>query len=193
VNRSTKEEFLRLLEPVYPRLSRYSLAVTRNQEEAEDLTSDTVLVALEQFGTMKDTEHFAGLLFTVASRLHKRKRYRERFRKSYNAEVAESQEDSSPQPDQAAEIAIVMAALDKLPPKMKETVVLFDVADLSLEEIHTIQGGTLSGVKSRLKRGRETVKKTLGINERSEGIHFRTAKRENINPALAKQGEYYAL
>jgi len=193
VKRSTKEEFLQLLEPVYPRLSRYSLAITRNQDEAKDLTSDTILAALEQFESMQDKEHFAGFLFKVASRLHKRKRYRERFRIAYSQVVAEALEDSAPKPDKAAEIAIVMTALDKLPPKMRETIVLFDIADLSLEEIHTIQGGTLSGVKSRLKRGRELVKKILGINERSEGINFRTIKSENISPALAKQGEYYAL
>jgi RNA polymerase sigma-70 factor (ECF subfamily) len=193
VKRSTKEEFLTFLEPVYPRLSRYSLAITRNQEEAEDLTSDTVLIALEQFEKMKDKEHFAGFLFKVASRLYKRKHYRERFRTNYNRETAETQEDSAPKPDQAAEIAIVMSALGKLPPKMKETVVLFDVADLSLEEIQSIQGGTLSGVKSRLRRGRETIKKNLGINERGEGINFRGMKHENLSPALVKQGEYYAL
>ena len=46
---------------------------------------------------------------------------------------------------------------------MRETVVLFDVSDLSLEEIRRIQGGTLSGVKMRLKRGRERLARVLGV------------------------------
>lgn len=180
-----KEEFLRLLEPVYPRLSRYALAITKNSEDAKDLTADTVLIVLEKFERMKSHEHFAGFLFLIASRLHKRRRYRERFRMNYNPVAAEALEGSAPQPDQAAEIAIMMHALEKLPEKIKKTVVLADVADLSLEEIRLIQGGTLSGVKSRLKRGREMLQKSLGI-------------RKDYTMALAgkptlKKGEYYAL
>ncbi|MFI5264120.1 MAG: RNA polymerase sigma factor, partial [Candidatus Kapaibacterium sp.] len=148
-----------LLEPVYPKLSRYSLAITRNIEEAKDLTSDAVLIALEQFEKLSDRDHFAGLLFKVASRLHKRRRYRDRFRIHYDQEQAEAQRDLSPGPEQAAEIAIILSALEQLAPKVRETVVLFDVADLSLEDIRRIQGGTLSGVKSRLKRGREMLQK----------------------------------
>jgi len=180
-----KEEFLQLLEPLYPRLSRYALAITKNSEEAKDLTADTVLIALEKFEQMKSHEHFAGFLFLIASRLHKRRRYRERFRMNYNSVAAEAREDSAQHPDQAAEIAIVLHALEKLPEKMKQAIMLADVADLSLEEIRTIQGGTLSGVKSRLKRGREMLQKHLGI-------------RKDFTMALAgkpalKKGEYYAL
>src|ERR1043165_3547091 len=104
----TPEDFLRLLEPVYPKLARFSLAITRDSELAKDLTSDTVLAALERFETMRDTEHFAGFLFTIASRLHKRRKYRDRFRIPYDRSSAENHVDTNPTPDQAAEIAIVM-------------------------------------------------------------------------------------
>jgi RNA polymerase sigma-70 factor (ECF subfamily) len=158
-----KEKFLELLEPVYPRLSRFALAVTRNVEEAEDLTSDAILIALERFEKIQE-DQFAGFLFRVASRLHKRKRYRERLRVPFNLEQAERLVDTQTTPDRSAEIAIVMGALAKLPDKMKETVVLYEVADLALEEIRQIQGGTLSGVKSRLKRGREQLQNLLGVD-----------------------------
>ena len=187
-----QEEFLKLLEPVYPKLSRYSLAVTRNVAEAEDLTSDTVLIALEQFDKIDNKDHFAGFLFKVASRLHKRRRHRERFRISYDQKTVEAKEDITPMPDQAAEIAIVMVALDKLPLKIRETVVLFDVTDLSLEEIRNIQGGSLSGVKSRLKRGREMVQKYLGITDASK-IKTIEIRHSYFDPSLRKKGEYYAL
>ncbi len=193
MKQSAKEEFLRLLEPVYPRLSRYALAITRNIEEAKDLTSDAVLIALEQFEKMSEKEHFAGFLFKVASRLYKRKRYRNRLRSAYSQKVAEELEDFSAKPDQAAEIAIIVAALERLPAKVKETVVLFDIADLSLEEIRTIQGGTLSGVKSRLKRGREMLQKHLGITDKREEMNFLVMKQENFKPIRKKKGESYAL
>jgi DNA-directed RNA polymerase specialized sigma24 family protein len=36
--------------------------------------------------------------------------------------------------------------------------VLFEISGFPLEEIRQLQGGTLSGVKSRLKRGREQLR-----------------------------------
>ena len=75
--------------------------------------------------------------------------------------------DTAAMPDMAAEIAVVRAALDTLPVKMKEAILLFDVADLSLKEIRTIQGGTLSGVKTRLRRGRAMLRSILGMDTES--------------------------
>lgn len=188
---TTKEKFLELLEPVYPRLSRYALAVTRNVEEAEDLTSDTILVALERFEKIQE-DQFAGFLFKVASRLHKRKHYRERFRVPFNFVQAERLVDSSSTSDRSAEIAIVMDALERLPHKMKETLVLFEVADLPLGEIRQIQGGTLSGVKSRLKRGREQLQKLLDVEEVATS-HRPDTSLKNLGIVLNEAREQYAV
>jgi hypothetical protein len=59
---------------------------------------------------------------------------------------------------------------------MRETVVLFEVSDFTLEEIHKVQGGSLSGVKLRLKRGRELLAKTLGVSLPSK-VSLYTARK----------------
>jgi RNA polymerase sigma-70 factor, ECF subfamily len=155
--------FLEMLEPVYDRLSRYALAITRDVMDAEDLVSETVLQAFQRFDAARDPDKFIHYLITIASRLHKRRRFRERKRVTYDEVQALNLPDSTASPEQAAEIRIVMDAMNILPEKMRETVVLFEVSDFSLEEIRHIQGGTLSGVKSRLKRGREHVARALGV------------------------------
>ena len=53
------------------------------------------------------------------------------------------------------------AALDKLPAAQKEAVILFEISGFSIKEIAEIQGSTESGVKSRLKRGREALAKLM--------------------------------
>jgi len=159
-----QREFFTMLEPVHDRLSRYALAVTRDEMDAEDLVSATVLKAFDQFDRLNISDKFLNYLIKIASRLHKRSRYRERKKQNYDETTAMRLHDVGPQPDAAAEIRIVMDALNTLPAKMRETVVLFDVSDLTLEEIRVVQGGTLSGVKSRLKRGREQLARSLGVN-----------------------------
>ncbi len=175
-----------MLEPVYPRLSRYALAITRNREEAKDLVSEAVLIALERFDTIRSEEGFAGFLFRIVLRTHRHRQYRERKRSPFNATKANAIEDPGIAPDRAAEIAVVMAALEQLPLKVKETVLLFDVADLPLEAVREIQGGTLSGVKSRLRRGHETLRRILGI----ETIRLRGAEPKTM---MLECEERYAL
>jgi len=169
VTEEYQEAFLALLEPVYPRLARYSLAITKDRMEAEDLTSETVLRALESYDTLNDPTKFASFLFTIATRLNKRKRFRERMRMKYDERLAIRIADNSAGPDNAAEIRIVMDALERLPQKVRVTVMLFEIADLSLEEIREVQSGTLSGVKSRLRRGRKLLQEMLEVGEGYEG------------------------
>jgi RNA polymerase sigma-70 factor (ECF subfamily) len=175
----TEALFLQLLEPVYDRLARYCLAITRDQHEGEDLVSDSVLAALESFESITDHAHFSSYLFTVATRLHKRKRYRERFRRDYDEQSAIQRPNTDPLPDQAAEIRIALDAVSQLPIKMRQTVMLFEVADLTLEEIREVQGGTLSGVKSRLRRGREILQSML---ESKTDEVYETKRKKKLEP-----------
>ena len=152
-----QEEFLRYYEPVQSKLSAFARAITRNSEQARDLVSETILVAYEKFDRIKDKQSFQGFLFTVAIRMHKRWIWRRRLFGSYDEQSAENIIGQSVNPENNIDIQILYKSLDKLSPKMRETIVLFEISGFSLEEIKQIQGGTLSGVKSRLKRGREQL------------------------------------
>ncbi len=192
-----KEKFLALLEPVYPRLSRYALAMTHNREDAKDLVGEAILVALERFDSIRSDDGFPGFLYRIVARTHKRWHRRERQNVGIEKLQLETIVDPRAMPDAAAEMAIVMAALDKLPAKMKETILLFDIGDLSLEEIRNIQGGTLSGVKTRLRRGREMLKQILGIDS-GENATGKTkqnllGKNNETNIILMEAIEHYAL
>lgn len=163
----TRERFLRLLLPVRDRLMQFARAMTRNREEADDLVSDTILAALERFDDLRSPAAFLGYLFTIAVRIHKRRRWRERLFGSYDEEYAESIPSNATAPDISADVAMLYKALDQLPERQRETVVLFELSDLSLEEIRAIQGGSLSGVKSRLVRGREKLAQILNTADRT--------------------------
>jgi RNA polymerase sigma-70 factor (ECF subfamily) len=52
-------------------------------------------------------------------------------------------------------------ALAKLNPKFRAAVVLRDIEDLSYEEIATVLGVSLGTVKSRILRGRESLRRIL--------------------------------
>lgn len=177
-------QFLALLKPVHDRLARYALVVTKNREDAEDLINDTLLAAFEQFDKLKEPDKFLHLLLRIASRLWMRRRQRlQRFTGLSEDHTALSISTGTAEAN--AELRLVMDALDTLPPKLKETVVLFDVLDLSHEEIRKIQGGTLSGVKSRIRRGREKLSQRLGI-EKEENVQ----EKKDAQPLQLMRARY---
>jgi RNA polymerase sigma-70 factor (ECF subfamily) len=159
-------EFLALLQSAEPSLSRFTRAMTRDRESARDLAAETILIALEKFHTLHNKQAFLSFLLTIASRLHKKKQWRLRFWSSYNENsVLEKADDSAAsQPDMSADVQALYQALARLPAEQREAVVLFEINGLSLEEIHAVQGGSLSGVKSRVSRGRQKLAALLGVN-----------------------------
>lgn len=178
--------FLELLEPVHDRLARYALVVTKNREDAEDLINDTLLAAFEQFDKLKDPSKFLHLLLRIASRLWMRRRHR--LRRSVELTIEHSDRHSiEPTAESNAELRFAIDALETLSPKLKETIVLFDVLDLSHEEIRQIQGGTLSGVKSRIRRGRAELSRKLGV---TQGVSTRVAERSSTRPISQLKAGY---
>ncbi|MBL7998303.1 MAG: RNA polymerase sigma factor [Candidatus Kapabacteria bacterium] len=160
-----QQRFLDALEPVSGRLRRYAEACCKNIHDAEDLVSETILIAYKQFDNIRTDSAFFFYLITIARRLHRKRVWKRRIFGELSDDHEEHYSVYDTPPDVRADISTLYAALDSLPSAMKETVVLFELSGLSLEEIQRIQGGSLSGVKSRLTRGRERLAALLRDNE----------------------------
>jgi RNA polymerase sigma-70 factor (ECF subfamily) len=165
MNRDSKQiEFLELLKPIHDDLAKFARALTRNRDDAKDLVNDTLLKAYESFEKIKQKDSFKAYLFSIASRIHKRKIWRAKLFGSYDETNTNNLISDNTSADTKIDIQILYKALDKLPTAQKEAIILFEISGFSLEEIRNIQGGTLSGVKSRLKRGREKLSEILNDN-----------------------------
>jgi len=190
-HKERQERFLGLLLPVRNRLVHFARGMTRNREEANDLVSDTILAALEGFDSVRGPEAFLSYLFTIAVRIHRRRRWRGRLFGTYNEALAVSVPDDGTAPDGAADVAMLHRALAQLPERQREALVLFEISDLPLEEIRRIQGGSLSGVKSRIVRGRQ---KLAGLLDAPAGEVGDVARGER--PAIdlqEKNGNAYII
>ncbi len=181
-----QDKFMEAFEPNRQKLSAYALALTRNRDDAKDIVSETILKAYESFEKVKDTQAFSAYLFTIASRIFKRKLWRRRIFGEYNQEYAETIPAGTVSPETRFDIETLYKALDKLPAKQKEAVILFEISGFSIEEICEIQGGTISGVKSRLKRGRETLTE---IMHKTYGIKTNTLKIINFSNGTSYESE----
>lgn len=163
-NNEKQQQFLALFEPVRHRLSHYVQAMVYNRDEARDIISETIAIAYERCSSVHTPQSFVFFLFTIARRLHAKRRWRHRLFLPLAAEH-DGPRLGDHAPDTLADVRLLYEALDKLPLKQRETVVLFYLSGLSLEQVRALQGGTLSGVKSRLRRGKQQLAELLGAED----------------------------
>ncbi len=137
---------------------RLCRALTRSYDEAQDLMSDTILAAHKSFPSLRNTSAFHWFISTIAVRIHRRKRWRARLFVPMEAAAESAYEMTC---ESSYDLDQLIFALDRLPARERESIVLFELSGLSLKEIQEIQGGTLSGVKSRMSRARAKLKLLL--------------------------------
>ncbi len=152
-----QNQFMALYGPLHQRLSNYCRSMARNRTDADDLLHDTILAAYSQFEELENPDRFAGYLFTIASNLFKKQLRRKKFRGRYDEKEALMLEDLAADNETRAELSLIMQKMELLPALQREALILFHISDLPMEEIRNIQGGSLSAVKQRIKRGRERL------------------------------------
>lgn len=169
MNTNTKQQrFMALLKPVYPRLERFALTVTRNRDDAKDIVGETVLKAFEGFDMIREEKAFLSYLFTICSRVAQSSRYAKRT--IADAEQVEELFRNYTSPETATDIAILYQALDKLSPDAKEAIILCEISGLSHKEVQEIQGGSLSSIKVRIFRAKKTLAELLGVTLQQQSL-----------------------
>lgn len=139
----------RYVQPVY----RYLLSRLRNQEEAQDLTSQTFLAAYQAFPRYRHNGHFPAWLFAIA-----RSRWVDHLRKIRREQrtVDPGGEDGYEDPIQQAlanERSVALRQLvDRLPEEEQELLRLRFVADLSFDEMGVLLGRNKDAVKKSVYR-----------------------------------------
>jgi len=179
---STRQKlFLALLNPQYDAFVRYVHAMVRNTEDARDIVGETLLIAFEHFDEIREKDSFLFYLITIAKRLHWKTAKRRRRQLPLERKHEDLQIDHGASPDLSPDIAALYTAIDRLPMRLREALVLFELTGLRLEEIRRIQGGTLSGVKSRVARARKKLARMLGADIPEEIIRRQPHTSEPVN------------
>ncbi len=188
-----QEEFMALYEPCREGLVRFAKAMARNNDEAMDLVQEATLKAFDSFHTLKNPVAFKSWMFTIASRIYKRTNWRKRIFSVFSSDeesdrVFENLTSAESSPDSGYDVQVLYQALDKIPEKQKEAVILYEINGLSMEDIREIQGGSLPGVKSRVQRGRKALEKILraGDGDEQEAISGNNSSKSKKNNGAAR-------
>ncbi|MFM9944157.1 MAG: RNA polymerase sigma factor [Bacteroidia bacterium] len=149
-------EFMELYKLHHTALSNYCRVLINNTDDAKDLMSESILACLNNFEKLKDRSKFKFYLFGIASRLLKRKIYKSGLFNGYKQKQLVNNYAKADILDRT-ELYVFKKMLNRLPENQREIFVLFEINDLSLNEISEIENIPLSTVKTRLSRARQAL------------------------------------
>ena len=156
-----QERFLELYEPCRSQLWRFIISFINNRFDAKDLMSDTILIAFENFDKLNEERAFLSYLFTTARRLIYR---RTLFNRKIDGSIEFTADDIANDdfsPEKINRLNELNSALDKLPKKHKEAVVLTAIHGFSYEEAAEIQQKSVENIRKRIYRAKQKLKELL--------------------------------
>lgn len=152
-------------------LARYLL---RDEHDAQDAVQDASLKAFRHFGGFRQGDARAWLLTIVRNSCYDwfKSHRLDRASVPWTDATAERVEDPAGADDvtiQSSERDRIRAAVDALPPELKEVIVMRELNDLSYREISEVIGAPMGTVMSRLSRARDRLAAALGGDSRRTG------------------------
>lgn len=166
---SKAREFERECLPHLDALYRYARSLTKEASEAEDLVQEAMLRAYRGWDSYETGTNARAWLFTIlrntnVSRYRRNRRLRRvDFHEVEGHSLFDEVQEEDPEGrffDQLVSEDVIRA-LQRLPDKYREVVLLSDVEGLRYAELAEIFDVAVGTVKSRLFRGRQQLQKEL--------------------------------
>lgn len=149
-------------------LYKISYRIVNDEEAAEDLAHDSLIKANEKqltFPTINDAKFWLIRVVKNASLNYVKRKAREK--KAYEKALYEDTRvfhSGETELLNAETIKTTQDALNKLPAKLKEVVVLAEYGDMNYKEIGKVVGISEGNVKVRIFRARKLLEQMLGEN-----------------------------
>ncbi len=163
---SNPGHFKNLYNQTFEILFKISYRVVEDEEAAEDLVHDSYVKANEKkmvFPSLDDAKFWLIRVVKNASLNYAKRKLREA--RAYHKALYEGrQQMESGEVELLKKDALERArnAVDQLPPKLKEVIILKEYGDMNYKEIGDVLGITEGNVKVRVFRAREQLAKLIG-------------------------------
>ena len=146
-----------LLELSLPAVLTWTTRLGGPKVDPEDAAHDALMIVWTKLDSLRDPNRYSAWLYGIVRRVlaaHRRRAWVKRWVPGVDAE----QPDRTPTPAAEAEqgelVRGVRDALEKLPPKQREVLVLCEIEERSDVEVAELLGVPLGTVKSRLRLAR---------------------------------------
>ena len=163
-----KKQFKKLTYPHMKLLYNMALKYTGNPFDAEDIVQETFMMAFHKFSQLKDPAKCKPWLLRILRnnflKSCQKDNARQQLQKSDYIAFLKSEtrrKGADTLLEQAADTKIVNNAIDQLPIKYKEILILYYMDDMLYKDIAKTLGIPIGTVMSRLNRAKEALKVKL--------------------------------
>jgi RNA polymerase sigma-70 factor (ECF subfamily) len=156
-----KKQFMELYRPVHGSFERFCKARSYGVCDFNDLMHDTLVIAFEQFGTLKNKEVFLSFLFGIANKVHANFRRKHKTLSFSDVKGVENTQDTTFSIEKNFRHDELYEALHQLPEAYRNCVILYEIAGFSIKETAAIQECSTDAIKQRLSRGRKMLAEAL--------------------------------
>lgn len=184
---ASKKEFKNLLYPHMKLLYNVAFKYCGNGFDAEDIVQETYLTAFNKFYQLKDRSKCKPWLLTILRNnflksYHKKKNQKKLSETDYIEflKVSLAADDPEKSVVKASSRQMVQAAIDQLPEKYREVLLLYYMDEMRYKDISSILGIPIGTVMSRLTRARGNLKVILLKQKQSTSgnivkVNFKTS------------------
>ena len=162
-NGSSQPTAAALVHEYYQAVYRFAYRLSRSQTDAEDLTQHTFLTACRKLDGLRDPEKARSWLFTIVRNAYLKSRPQQ------DAPVVSLDDSPEPAGEWDPEVSFdgerITTALNDLPDAFRLPLLLYYFEDLPYKEISAILNVPIGTVMSRLARGKEYLRCSLGTPE----------------------------
>jgi RNA polymerase sigma-70 factor (ECF subfamily) len=147
----------REIEVLIPRLRRFARALTHDTVAAEDLVQESLRRALGKIHLWQNGTDLRAWLFTILHHQHINE-IRRLARESGRVELSAGHQPVEPNQAQLLELRDLERAIDQLPEQQRAAILLVCVEEMQYEEAASLLNLPIGTVRSRVSRGRATLR-----------------------------------
>ena len=158
-------DFHHRLEREIPRLRRYARALTRNAVRADDLVQETLVRALSKGHLWQPGTDLRAWLFTIMHNQNVNE-----IRRAIRDDATVDLENCSAiltartDPTASRQLRELDHALAQLPEEQRQVILLVGLEGMSYEDAAAILDVPIGTIRSRLSRGRESLRKLMDMD-----------------------------
>jgi len=162
-----QEARLELVRATERSVYRFLRAMVRDDDTAQDLTQDAFVRAFQSLGSFRGEAQLTTWMLSIARNLALNRMRRWKLENRWQVVTDQLPEVADVHAAAASSGPRLMAALAELSLQQRETVALFYLEDLSIDQVSRLTGRPAGTIKSDLHRARAALRAAL--EERSEG------------------------
>ena len=159
-------DFARLLEAQIPRLRRYARALTRDVSRADDLVQSCLTRAIAKQHLWQPGSDLRAWLFTILHNQHVND-VRRSVREGIAVELGEvHQQTVQSNAIPTLELRDLERAMGRLAAEQREVILLIGLEGMAYDEVASVLNVPVGTVRSRLSRGRDQLRRLMGMEEK---------------------------